>query len=400
MRAAALLLLLPTLSLAQSPRPEDLGTVTGHITCADTQRPARLSEVRLVAANITPKTAKPTDDNDVAFGNNLPAVQTDLTGGYTIRNVHPGQYYLRVDLPGYITPLLNFTRDDLAKPTPEIQQRIQNDLQRLTIAPHSTLTADVTLRRGASISGSVLYDDGSPAINLHVRLLGRDPKGIFAQEVQLNSPWGIGNTDAHGHYCFDSLPEGQYAVEADLTLTSQDTSRMPMPNGTTVDMTVVKILFSLPVYSGSVIRRKDAAPVKLSAGQEASDVDITIPISQLHDVSGSLLAKDGHALNGGKVQLLFADDRSQFAEVDLNNESGLFDFAYVPDGNYILSVTEAKDVGSVEVPNPPGASPRTHTEHPTLHTYGTTEQPLAVQTDLQSLNITVPDKTTTTASTQ
>ena len=53
MRAAAQLLLLSQFAFAQSqstPRPEDLGTVTGHITCADTQRPARLASVRLIPA--------------------------------------------------------------------------------------------------------------------------------------------------------------------------------------------------------------------------------------------------------------------------------------------------------------------------------------------------------------
>ncbi len=394
MRSAILALLLatPILALSQTtPHPEDLGTVTGHITCADTQRPARLAEVRLVPANISPaKTAKP-DPNDVFDGGNLPATQTDLSGGYTIRNVHPGQYYLRVDLPGYVTPLLSFTRDQLAKPTPELQQRIQNELQRLTVAGRATLTADATLRRGASISGTILFDDGSPSIGIGVRVLQRDPKGDFKQPVQANAlRWSL-TTDDHGRYRFDALPAGEYAVQANLTLSTQDTTRMPMPNGNMVEMIMTHYLFSLPIYSGSVIRRHDATPIKLSAGEEASDIDITIPISQLHDISGSLLAKDGHTVNGGKVALLFADDHSQFAEVDINPDDATFHFPYVPEGNYILSVTEAKDVGHVEVPNAPGATPRTHTEHPTLRTYGTTQQPLSVQTDLQSLNVTVPD---------
>ncbi len=394
MRSAlvALLLASTTPALAQTaPHPEDLATVTGHIICADTQRPARLAEVRLVPATISPaKTTKP-DPNDVFNGGNLPATQTDLSGAYTIRNVHPGQYYLRIDLPGYVTPLLSFTRDQLAKPTPELQQRIQNELQRLTVAGRATLTADATLRRGASISGTVLFDDGTPAIGIGVRVLERDPKGDFKQAVQANAlRWSL-TTDDHGRYRFDALPAGEYAVQANLTLSSQDTTRMPMPNGNMVEMVVTHYLFSLPVYSGSVIRRHDAKPIKLEAGEEAADIDITIPISQLHEVSGSLVAKDGHAINGGKVALLFADDRSQFAEVDINPDDSTFHFPYVPEGNYILSVKEARDVGQVEVPNAPGAIPRTHTEHPTLHTYGTTEQPLAVQTDMQSLNISVPD---------
>lgn len=397
--AAVFLVLLPSLALAQTtPRPEDLATVTGHIVCADTQRPARLAEVRLVPIDTAggSKDTKSRNADFTAFGNNLPAAQTDLTGAYILHNVRPGQYYLRVDLSGYVTPLFEFRRADLAKPTPEVQQRIDRDLQRITVAPHSTLIADATLRRAAAISGDVTFDDGSPAIGVMIRILRPDTKGEFKENFQTSAAWAQ-PVDDHGHYRFSSLPEGQYVVEADLTLSTQDTTRMTMPNGMTTEMVMKKFIFSLPIYSGSVIRRHDAKPIKLESGEEASDIDITIPISQLHNVSGSLLAKDGHTINGGKVALLFADDRSQFAEVDINPDDPAFHFPYVPEGNYILSVQEAKDVGHVEVPNAPNVMPRTHTEHPTLHTYGITEQPLTVQTDLQSLNITVPDQTSTPA---
>jgi len=398
MRAAAQLLLLSQFAFAQSqstPRPEDLGTVTGHITCADTQRPARLASIRLVPADIKPpKDAKPGFPDP--YGNMLPEVQTDLTGGYTIPNVHPGQYYLRVDLPGYITPLLDFRRDQLASPTPDVQQRMQRELQVLNVVPHSTLTADVTLRRGASLSGTVTFDDGSAAIGISVRVLRRNASGEFKEQIQGRA--GYSQVDDHGHYRFNALPEGEYIVEADLTLSKQETTTMPMPNGQMAATIMNRFIFSLPVYSGSTIRRKDAAAVKLDAGQETSGADITIPVGSLHEVSGTLLAKDGHTINGGKVALLFADDRSQFATVDVNNDDSTFRFPYVPEGNYILSVEQAKDVGSVQVPNAPGANPPTHTDHPTLHTYGTLEQPLTVHTDLQSLTPIVPDKPTTTAS--
>jgi hypothetical protein len=170
-----------------------------------------------------------------------------------------------------------------------------------------------------------------------------------------------------------------------------------MADGHTTQAFMTRFLFSLPVYSGSVIRRKDAATIKLDAGQETSGIDITIPVGQLHEVSGTLLAKDGHTINGGNVSLLFADDRSLFVGVDVNDD-GTFRFAYVPEGNYILSVEGAKDIGHVEVPNAPGATPATLTKHPTLHTYGDLQRPLTVQTDIQSLNLTLPDNPSNTAS--
>jgi hypothetical protein len=380
MRAAALLLLLPPLALAQSPRPEDLGTVTGHITCSDTQRPGRLAQVRLVPVT-------PTLDNGFinAAGDQLPAVWTDMSGGYTIRNVHPGQYYLRVDLSGYVTPLVDFTDEQIEKPTPKDQQRIQQELQLVTIAPHATLHADATLQRSASISGTIVYDDGSPAIGIYVRLTHRDKGGKFRE-----GRYGA-MTDPRGLYQIESVPPGDYIVEANLQLSDQADSTVPLPDGKTIQTAIVTIRFVLPVYSGSVTRQKDAAVIEADPGHDTTGADITIPLSQLHEISGSLLAKDGHAINAGTVELLFADDRSHFADVTISSDDNQFHFPYVPEGNYIITVEEAKDVSHIEVPNVPGATPRTRTEDRTLRTYGPLEQPLTVQTDIQSLTLTVPD---------
>jgi hypothetical protein len=394
MRSLAFLLLVPSLAQSNPPRPEDPGTVSGHVVCNDTQHPARLADVRLVPSSITlpPKDAKNFGQAAYnAFGNSLPAVETDMNGGFTLHNVPPGQYILRIDLPGYITPLLEFTPEQLAKPTPAIRQQIDRELQIVTVAPHATVQADATLIRGASISGTVLYDDGSPAIGINVNLLRPDDKGEYKQRFPAGS-----NTDDHGHYRFNAVPEGRYVVEADLTLSQQKTISLPMPGseGSTHMMQVVMTMyvFTLPVYSGDALRLHDAKPVEADEGQETPDTGITLPISQLHDVSGTLLAKDGHTINAGKVALLYADDRSQLATVDINRDDGMFHFTYVPEGNYILSVQSASDVTPIEVPNAPGITPRTHTETKTLHTYGATEQPLNVQSDMQSILVTVPEQ--------
>lgn len=390
MRLTILLALLPTLALAQSPtlRPEDLGTVTGHITCADTQRPARLAGVGVRMANILPSRTPSANPNYLAY---LPNTETDLNGNYTIRNVPPGTYYLHVRLPGYIVPELNFTYEQLLHPTPEIQQRIQQELQIITVAPNSTLHADVTLYRGASISGTVTYEDGSPAINFEISMLRRGSSG-GSDPV----PATVANTDGHGRYSFEALSPGDYIVVAQLGLSSEKLQPITLPNGTSTQMVVNSFAYRLPIYLGNVFRLKDAKHLKIEAGEGATDADITIPISQLHEVSGNLLAKDGHTINAGNVSLLLADDRSQFATVEVNNDA--FGFPYVPEGNYILTVQNARDVNYSLTFN--GTIPPTRTAIRTVRTYGALEQPLTVTSDIQSLNLTVPDKPTPTAPSQ
>jgi len=384
MRAAILIALLPTLALAQSPvpRPEDLGTVTGRVVCSDTQSPARFAQVHLVP--VTP------DSTHLGFIDTrgfqfLPEAFTDMSGGYTISHVVPGQYYLRVDLRGYITPMASFTPEQLSKPTPEDQQRIERELQVVTVALHSTLRVDATLQRSASISGTVLYDDGAPAIGIRMHLLLRTAKGEFRDN---NSTGAF--TDPRGTYHIEPVTPGEYAVQANFYFNEQVHSTSPDGLATITSL-------NLPIYSGdpvSVVRVKDAAVVKADAGRIITGVDITLPISQLHEISGTLFAKDGHTINTGNVTLLFADDRSYFATVSVGADA-MINYPYVPERSYILTVQGACDVTYVQVFN--GTPQPTRSRPQITRNYGTLEQPLTVQTDIQSLNLVVPDRTTSTA---
>ena len=397
MRLTFLLALLPTLALSQSPttspapRPEDLSTVTGHITCADTQRPARLAKVRLVPVKIP-------DDSDFnnefgVFREDLPSIQTDLSGAYTLRNVSAGRYYLSIDFPGYITPLLGFTGDQLLKPTPKIQQRIQHELQIVTVAAHSTVQADATLRRGASISGTITYDDGTPAPQINIALLRRpDDKGEFqfAGDSGFLQPF----TDDNGHYRISSLPDGVYILQATVFLSEERLKTVSL-RGQKIQVAQPWLASTLFVYSGDALRLRDAEPITIEGGHAVLDIDITIPISKLHQVSGTLLAKDGHPINDGSIQLLYADDRSPLNHTRVNSD-GSFNFLFVPEGNYILSVKDPQDIAIDDTTGDPSDDPEAHP----LHTYGTLERPLAVQTDQQPLILTLPEKPATTASDQ
>lgn len=376
MRLALFFALLPTFVLAQSaaPRPADLGTVTGHIICADTRSPARFAEINL----ISDKTKQ-----SVTF----PSIETDMDGAYVIRNVPPGLYYLIVALPGYITPFYSFNHLDFHSGSPEIEQRIQQELQMVTVAPHSTTKADATLRVGASISGTVRYDDGSPAGNIEVSPLRRNAKAQFLHSYGRSS-----TTDGQGKFKIESLSPGEYIVVATLKSTEMWTQKALTPDGKPAD-TLSQRTFSLPVYLGDVFRQHDATTIKLDDGEQSSGADITIPVTQLHTVSGTLTAKDGHPINSGKIELLYPDTREVLNSVEPADD-GTFHFTYAPEGSYVLKVERAQDTTRYHVPDGPnGYRIDIHPEH----TYETVEQPLLVHTDIQSLNLIVPDRPTPTS---
>ena len=144
--------------------PTQPGTVTGQVLCADTQRPARLADVELVrvpgAADMPKSVGAHTQDTAA------PVAQTSATsldGSYTIAGVKPGRYYVVVDAPGYLIPLAAFGLKDLAAPNTATHLRMERAVQSITVNAGESVKQDIVLYRGASLSGTVSYDDGSPA---------------------------------------------------------------------------------------------------------------------------------------------------------------------------------------------------------------------------------------------
>lgn len=379
--------------IASAPEP---GYATGHVTCSDTQRPARLAQVRFVPM---PGTTQPATEKQAPkskmnwlqtsqlFGSELNPVETDVNGDFTARNLKPGRYVVRVDLDGYVTPLLSMAPSDFEQPDEAARQRMTRELQIVDVRPRSETRVDVTLQRGATLGGTVRFDDGSPAIGIATELLTKSKAGKW--ESARLSGLRYGNTDALGRYEVDGVPPGDYLVRAQLALNEFSNGVLPM-NGNQVHIQMTKTIFSLPVYTGSVLRERDATPVEVKDSGEYSGNDITLPISKLHRVSGAVMG-GGHALNGGKLVLQYADDHSEVATVDISREDRQFHFPYVPEGSYVLSVEEARDVTEVEVPNAPGVLPKTHLEERTVRTYGKTDQPLIVQSDVEGVLATVPE---------
>lgn len=387
MRAVPLLLLLPLClprlhaqTAVTEPSP-DPGTVSGHVVCDDTQRPARMALVRLVPA----PSAKTVTADD---GGDLSPIETDLNGDFTVHNVRPGHYIVRVDLPGYITSIQTFDPKQLAHPDPEVQQRMAAELDTVDVRPHTEVHADLTLHRGATLEGTVRYDDGSPAIGLGMQLLTRHGDEGWQP---LNNIYG--NTDGRGRYRFSSLEPGTYLVQANLSLSEYSNSVMPSPSGdgTTVHMSMQKTTFSLPVYSGSMLRRSEGTPIAVEAGQSSDGNDLTVPISKLHHVSGEVLAPDGHPVNAAKVVLRWPDDRTEVTSVDLDRNSRRFSLPYVPEGTFTLSAENARDVAVTQVPNAPGVVPHLRNEEHIQHRYGAADQPLIVQTDIDGVIAKLPD---------
>lgn len=354
--------------VAKKPDPTK-GTVTGIVTCADTGKPARFATVNLAAI---PRKGANAGGNDQTPA--MESATTDLDGRFTLEAVEPGQYLAFATLEGYLDPLrgLDFGRLNALKNESEQSQDMidqwKGHMAEVTVSRRRTAELAIQIERGAEINGEVTYDDGSPAIGMRFQLLRNAGKsGWNSVGLALFRGWAIDSTsDGHGRYSLTNLPGGEYKLCASMPLDNEEAA---------------------PAFClGDTFRKKDAAITKLAAGEILNGVDIVIPLSGLHSVSGTVaVLADGHAPAHAKVHLLYADDRED-ARVLALNDDGTFTFEYVPEGKYILQVTGAEDAEQANTAPGSGDSDSSPQKVKTVR-YADKEIPLTVQDDTEDLRI-------------
>ena len=373
--------------------PEATGTVSGHVYCADTSEPARFATIMLQSA--------PHKDVAADSGQHISAMQaapasvrTGLDGSFRFPKVRPGNYFLIAEYAGYVSPLAKLSADQIRSSAPADIEKIEKLLDKVTVAAGKEAAADVELERGASIAGTVRFDDGSPANEVQVLIYRQQKDGTLTsisltnqiQSAFAAKPEGM-QTNDHGYYRVSGLPAGKYIVE---TTFPTDTSSF---GGLFGDPAISSIFSSdanaLSVYSGNVFRRKDAKAFELVAGEERDGNDITIPLLGLHSVGGSVLAlSDGHPINHGQLELLYADDKTRARKIGIDRD-GRFGFFYIPEGEYILRVEDPGD--SVEQLVHDSAY-NSHVDDKIIHGYGAISQNISLHEDQTSLIINVPEK--------
>lgn len=330
------------------------GTVAGHVTCGDTLRPARFAHVVLYAVPATvtePPKANPTAGMAEQMAAGLSAlanigkstmfnVQTDAEGNYDAMDVPPGDYYLFATAPGYISPLNRIQAMaqegvDLKKPLAGVTV--------VHVGADRADKGDVTMERGAAISGTVMWDDGSPLSGAMIKVV--PAKGDEAQTpMQFGMLAMAGNilslinmSDDQGHFRLSGLPPGEYLVQATIQSGQQ--------TGVGAGMDLSKLAANKPllIYAPAAFHPADGKPVTLRAGEELSGEMVMLKLSGTHTVSGHVRsAEDSHGINSGMVLLQDVTDK-KFVRGATLDASGGYSVTLVPPGTYELKVTDAED---------------------------------------------------------
>jgi hypothetical protein len=393
---------------AAADKPVATGSVTGRVYLGDTKAPARKAIVYLQPAAAL--VADAPEGNGQADGGVTMSSQTRFDGSFAFNHVADGTYYVIASAPGYVSPYAALSIAEARSPYGESQplgpaqqaakQAVLKAIPRITVS-NLPVSTDVTLERGAAVSGNITYDDGSPAAGLQVTVLSRmrqEGKETWAPFKSLpGSEFRPIYTDDRGIYRISGLPAGKYLVQVNLDLTLQITYMSHSGTSTSSSGGHYDIL---TIYSGSTPRLKDAAGFSLDLGEERPGEDLRIPISKLHTIHGNIVsAHDGHVVNGGQVTLRYADDKSLAAAANSSAEDPGFTLNFVYEGDYTLASPMSADVDYELLPDPHGAvAPPQYTSHP-RHLYGSASMSLHVDGDMDGVTLAVPEPTAKEAQT-
>ncbi len=372
----------PPPEAASAPAPAAQGSSTGRITgtvyCADTDLPARLAVVDLVG----------TAENGYAVAD---TATTDLDGRFAFNHVEQGSYYAVPVLPGYVNLMSVLTKSHMDALSADDRKKLLAQVTGVAASANLPAQLSIRLERGAEIDGEATYDDGSPAIGLHVSVaLKADEESGNADQAASSPPIYSGagpqTTDDRGRFKILGVLPGVYEVSVSVPVKWAETDANPLAE------VMESSIGSMDVYVGGGQRVSKAETIKVTAGGASKDADITIPLSRLHTIRGQVLLKStNQPPSAATVRLLYADTREPARSMVAPN--GEFEFHYVPEDSFILRAAASPglmggdDAGSA----PPMGRYSMVVQPGDGSSEGGTEMPLTVTSDMDGVSISVPD---------
>jgi hypothetical protein len=310
-------------AVSPQPTPEapSKSVIRGRVIYDDNNRPVRRARIMLLRFD----------------GNSGPqrAGVTNERGEFRIKDIPAGSYFVMVDSPGVITPISSV---ELEEGMNEKAAMVSMQKEFAAISVNGTNTVDVQIRarRGGVITGRVTYQDGDPATNVQLIIL-RKKDNRLTKFITGLSPLSMLSlrTDDRGVYRIASLPPGEYVVGASEANTREDArddyGMMGLTGGSNLSVSYYRNETSL----------KQATPIKVEAGQEATEINITLIERATYTISGTVVARQGRTPIRAQVSIQSKTESSAQPFIDagpstVSDEQGRWSFTGIPDGTYVI----------------------------------------------------------------
>jgi hypothetical protein len=309
--------------------------ITGRVFCADTGQPARFATVILQPVPAPGTKLDP---------EHLPVSSSTISGddgSFSFDSIPAGRYVIGAELQGYINPLVTASADRLRNDDPAALSTVLRHMTPVAVDASATANSDIRLERGAALSGTVTYDDGSPAIQSAVELLRRTKDGatheVAFSTIDLIFQGALSpKTNDLGQYRLSGIPPGDYVLRASLPRPTLALSGVTVGN---IQAThTPETLSRLRLYSGNTFRLRDAKIIHLNAGEEIGGNDFIFPLSTLHQVSAVVQSLSGSLPKGLQVSLVYSDNQELLDTASVDPATHTAFFTSVPEGNYLLQV--------------------------------------------------------------
>jgi len=292
--------------------------------------------------------------------------RTVLDGGFRMDGVPPGDYLAIARMPGYVAPGTSanvFATDDQLN-------RLIVSVPTVHVVAGQVMSVNLTLRRGASISGRVQFADGSPMVgasvewelveaNLAIESI-RMTKFSPLQRTMMTLEIYTGRrdevvTDEEGRYRIFGLSPGNYIVSTGIASQLTSAAQVMLSDGSSPEPSrrVSPYPEMTTVYAPGVFRRGDAKVIEIRGSEMVMNADIKVDPSGLRTVRGRVLAgEDRHVPSQAMVRIQEDGGKEPFKFVMIE-EDGSFKIDYLLPGNYTLQVTGVDEEKSTA--NPPNA---------------------------------------------
>lgn len=314
----------------------------GHVTVAPHGLPARRASIQLVSVQCQEQ-AKASGVNPLEnredFEQQLLKIQgffshttavTDVNGNYVIDAAPSGDYYVHAELPGYASVLPTFPVNEMQSCSDNVRNALAAEGHKVTVETGKTVQVDLSLKKGAAVSGVVHYEDGQPTSQVMVLLMMEQSNGKW--ELYGANPSKF--TDDRGAYRFAGLSPGKYTLQVrgaaapDVPVVGQGMFGGPV-GGQNDDL--------YPTYAGGSTPREKAAIFEVEGEEELNDMNLTLPVYKVFRLSGRLVSEvDGQPVLAGNISLINTKDPKSVQRNVMIERDGSFHLQNVLEGSYTV----------------------------------------------------------------